>query len=176
MGFNLKKAKIDYEHQDAMLEEKRDQRGHESPKDGNYERNLNKDRAKEAEPAVFEKTLSKHHKEAGDEARVTEARLEDGDKRDDRTHKTNTLPINELAEESQRARLKARGEPTVDKTHFQKYKQEDLGLSKENFAQLDGINREIDKLWMASSWNRLTTKEKQTVRKLVASRDKIIRS
>jgi hypothetical protein len=176
MGFNLKQAKVDYEHQDKMLKDKRDQRGHEPPEDGNYERNLNKNRGEETEASTVEQKLSKLHTEDSDKPKVTEARLDDADKRDDTTHKTNTLPINELAEEAQRARLKDRGEKTTDKTHFQKHKQEDLNLSNSNFAKLDGINKQIDELWMASSWNRLTTSEKQKVRSLVASRNKIIRS
>ena len=177
MGFNLKKAKvIEYVHQDELLQNKRDQRGHESPKDGNYERNLEKDRKKEVEPSTIQEKLSEKHSENSDEARTTERRLEDAEKRDSRTHKTNTLPINELAEEAQRARLKSRGEKTLDKNHFQQYKKEDLELSSSNFAKLDGINREIDKLWMASSWDRLTTSEKQKMRILMASRNKIVRS
>lgn len=177
MGFNLKKAKVEHEHHDALLDKKREQRGHESPKDGNYERNLVKNQKEEGEPALYEKRLEKHHTEAGDKPRVTEARFEDEPRaRDDRTHKTNTLPINELAEEAQRARLKARGEKTVDETHFQQYKREDIGLSRSNFARLDDINRQMDRLWMASSWNRLTTDERKQIRKLMASRDSIIRS
>ena len=177
MGFNLKQAKIEYEHQDEMLKNNREQKGHTPLKDGNYELNLSKNRPEESMPAIWEKNIAKHHTENDDTPRVTEARLEDADKRDNRMHKTNTLPINELAEEAQRARLKERGEKSItDPTHFQRYKQEDIGLSKANFARLDGINRQIDKLWMASSWDRLTTSEKQKMRSLMASRDKIIRS
>jgi len=176
MGFNLKKASVEYDHQDRMLKEKREQRGHKSPKDGSYERNLSRNRDDKPETSIWEKTLSKHHEEENDSARVTEARLNDAKKRDDRLHKTNTLPINELAEESQRARLKERGEKTVDPSHFQRYKKEDLNLSNSNFARIDTINRQIDHIWMASSWDRLTTSEKQKVRVLMASRDGIIRS
>jgi len=176
MGFNLKKAKVEYSHTDALLDEKRKQRGHESPDGGNYEKNLFKNHKDKDETDLWEKSLKKHHKEESDSPRTTEARLEDGDKRDDRTHKTNTLPINELAEEAQRARLKDRGEKTTDETHFQQYKKENLDLSKANFARLDGINRQIDKLWMASSWSRLTSAEKKKVRTLVEERDNIVRS
>lgn len=178
MGFNLKKARVEYEHEDALLENNRKDRGHVSPESGTIEKNLDQGHTGE-EPSISEKRLQKHHTEAKDKAAVTEARLDREEKRDDRTHHTNTLPINELAEEAQMARLKARGETGIDKDHFQQYKKEDLGLSKENFARLsrlDGINRQIDKLWMASSWDRLTTAEKKSVRMLLAERNKLIRS
>lgn len=175
MGFNLKKAKVEYEHQDAMLEDNREEKGHASPESGTVEKNLEETR-KDDKPSTWEKRLEKHHTESKDKVATTEARLETEEKRDDRTHKTNTLPINELAEEAQRARLKARGEKTTDKDHFQQYKKEDIGLSKADFARLDGVNRQIDELWMASSWDRLTTSEKRSMRVLLAERNKMIRS
>lgn len=176
MGFNLKKAKIEHGHYDDLLDQERDEKGHESPDGGNYDRNLSENRKDKEETDIWEKTLSKHHTEDSDTPRVTEARFEDAEKRDDRTHKTNTLPINELAEEAQRARLKARGESGVDESHFQQYKKEDLNLSQSNFARLDKINRQMDKLWMSSSWSRLTTAEKRTMRQLMEERNKIVRS
>jgi len=176
MGFNLKKAKIDREHTDSLLEEKRNKNNHVPPEEGTIEMNLKKNDKSKEDASVLEKRLKKHHAEDKKQAKTIEARMDDEKKRDNRTHKTNTLPINELAEEAQRARLKARGEKDVlDKSHFQNHKKEDLGLSKENFAKLDGINRTIDKLWMASSWNRLTTAEQNTIKKLIKERDNIVR-
>ena len=126
--------------------------------------------------ALLEKKLKIHHGDEKNIPTVTEARLDDADKRDDRTHKTNTLPINELAEEAQRARIKARGDGDgLEKDHFQEYKKQDLGLMDANFARLSTVNSKIDKLFMSASWNRLTTGEKYQLKKLIAQRDEIIR-
>ncbi|MFW5890708.1 MAG: hypothetical protein ACOCUI_00650 [bacterium] len=174
MGFNLKKAKIDYKQEEGLLEDRRKNLNQEPMNDGFYERNFSKERKKHKEE-IWEKSLSKKHTEGKDSPSITEAKFEKSKKHDDRTHKTNTLPINELAEESQRKRLEARGESGIDEKHFQNYKKKDLKLTKENFSKLENINKQIDELWMASSWNRLTTSEKKKIKNLISSRDKIIR-
>jgi len=176
MKFNNKKAqKSTIEHYDKMLDNNRKERSHESA-DGSYQKYLDKNRTNEEEKDLWEKTLSKHHSENKDQPRTTEARLNDADKRDDSTHKTNTLPINELAEEAQRARIEARGDGDgFEKDHFQDYKKESFNLSKQNYARLSGIISQIDKLWMASSWKRMTTAEKNDVKALIAKRDQIIK-
>jgi hypothetical protein len=98
-----------------------------------------------------------------------------GDWRDDRTHNTNTLPINELAEERQRKRMALRGDGDgFEPMHFQEYKKVDLDLTHENFANLAEINDEIDKVYTASAEKRMTTSEKIMVKALKEKRNKII--
>jgi hypothetical protein len=55
-------------------------------------------------------------------------------------------------------------------------KKESVDLSKQNYGELSGVVNQIDKLWMASSWNRMTSSEKDSVKSLIAKRDKIIKN
>jgi hypothetical protein len=180
MKFNLKKAQhIAYEHTDKMLEKKRNKRDHHNvDDDGSYDRVL-KDTRKEKEIISITEKQFNHGEE--EQAKTLEARMDDKREfspenwRDDRTHKTNTLPINELAEERQRKRMKLRGDGDgLDESHFQNYKKEDLDLMHANFAGLIEINKEIDKVYTASSAHRMTTSEKRKIESLKNQRNKII--
>jgi len=189
MAYNRKKAKLaqkklDYETTEPWLEDQRKKRDHENNEgDGSYDRILDDERKKEEVSELTEKQLSKNksHKNEGKENKTIEARFDDertvfsGDWRDDRTWKTNTLPINELAEESQRKRMKAEGQGDgFLPTHYQEYKRESIGLGDENFAELKQAVDQMDKLWMASSYNRLTTSEKKELKELKAKTNKFL--
>ena len=180
MAYNKRKATAQKKETiEPTLEDQRKKRGHEKvDEDGNYDRILDKTRKNQDESNLIEKQFD--HKE-DKENKTIEARMDDertvlpGNWRDDRTHKTNTLPINELAEESQRARMKEEGQGDgFESNHYQSYKREDIKLSKENFAELKEAVDQMDKLWMASSYNRLTTSEKKDLRQLMAKRNELL--
>ena len=178
MAFNLKKhaqSKIQYEHTDKYLEKNRKDRGHDSDAyKGTYENHLGDTRKDKDQLSITDKQLDIHHENATED-RTIEARMNEANLRDDRTWKTNTLPINELAEEAQRARMDAEGKGDgLIKDHYQQYKKEDLGLSKENFAELKNAIHAIDELWMASSKSRLTTSERKKLKQLTAKRDSLL--
>jgi hypothetical protein len=187
MAYNRKNArlaqkKLDYETTEPSLDDQRKKRGLENNEDdGHYDKILDEERKNEEESELTEKQLSKNksHKNEGKENKTIEARFDDertvfsGDWRDERTWKTNTLPINELAEEAQRARMKAEGQGDgFLPTHYQEYKRENVGLGDENFAELKQVVDQMDKLWMASSFNRLTTSEKKQLKELKAKTNK----
>jgi len=188
MKYNIKKVKLsqkklDHETTEPWLDDQRKKRGHENIEDeGNFDRVLDDERKNDEETELTEKQFKKNkkHKKASEE-KTLEARMDDdrtvlpGNWRDDRTHKTNTLPINELAEEKQRARMKAEGQGDgLIEGHYQSYKKETIGLSDENFATLKEAVDQMDHLWMASSFNRLTTSEKKKVKELQAKRNKLL--
>lgn len=175
MGYNKKKtAKLNYEHQDKMLDDQRKKRGLDKEKTGPYDRILGETRKNEEILSTVEKQLQKHHKESDKTKKLTEKWFDDESKRDDSTHKTNTLPINELAEEAQRRRMALRGDGDgFVKDHFQDHKKESVGLSEQNYGKLSKVMDEMDKLWMASSWSRLTTSEKKKITALKKERDAI---
>jgi hypothetical protein len=177
MGYNKRKtARLEYEHHDKMLEKQRAERGHNKEKSGTYNKILDEDRKGSEEISIHQKQLEKHHREASESPRIVEKWFEDENKRDDSTHKTNTLPINELAEEAQRRRMKYRGDGDgFVKDHFQDYKKESKNLFDQNYGKLSGVMSELDKLWMASSWNRLTTSEKKQVTALREERDCLVK-
>jgi len=176
MKFNRKKTRIvtASETYDALLDDSRKKMGHDKPVDGTYQKNLEKSRKDNENKDSYEQKLKSTHKESDQKQRTTEQWLNDENKRSDITHHTNTLPINEMAEESQRARIKARGDGDgfVD-GHFQDYKKEDLDLHGK-IQKLTEINQMIDKLWMAAAWGRLTTAEKKQVSSLQKKRDNIL--
>jgi hypothetical protein len=181
--FNLRKksAKAKHELTNKSLDKQRKDKGFESVDGkGAYNSHLEKTRKDKDLDHTTDKQLDPHHENAK-ENKTIEARMDDdrelfsGNWRDDRTHKTNTLPINELAEENQRARMEAAGQGSgIDESHFQEYKKKDLGLSKEDWGELKDAIKQIDKLWMASSSNRLTTGEKMRITQLQARRDSFL--
>jgi hypothetical protein len=177
MKFNMKKTKTaqSHEHYDAMLNKQREQRGHSSSDNETYQKQLSTVRKDKENADNYEQKLKSTHKEEKQDQRITEQWLNDEDKRSDITHATNTLPINELAEEAQRARIKARGDGDgFVEDHFQDYKKESMDLNGK-IKKLTEINRMIDKLWMASSWGRLTTAEKKKVSSLQKQRDDLLK-
>lgn len=175
MGYNKKEAQVSYEHQDKSLDKQRAEKGHNEEKSGSYERILREKRKNSDQLSIHEKQLEKHHKEGKQSPKITEKWFEDEDKRDASAHSTNTLPINELAEEAQRRRIEMRGDGDgFVEDHFQNYKKKDSGLSKENYAKLSGAVNKMDKLWMASSWGRLTTSEKKTITDLKTEINEIL--
>ena len=173
MKFNIKRVKAT-KHYDVLLDENRKDRGHDEPAKGTYQSWLRRVRKDDENADSYEKKLQKNHKEATQDQKTTEEWLNDEDKRSNITHKTNTLPINELAEESQRARIKARGDGDgFVSDHFQDYKKESADLSGK-IEKLTEINRMLDKLWMAASWGRLTTAERKQASSLQQERDSIL--
>lgn len=173
MKFNMKTTKT-AQHYDARLEDNREARGHDTPAEGTYQKWLGRTRKEDENSDSYEKKLQKTHKEDKQDQKTTEAWLNDEDKRSNITHATNTLPINELAEEAQRARIKARGDGDgLVEDHFQDYKKEDLDLNGK-IKKLTEINRMIDKLWMAASWGRLTTAERKQISSLQQERDVLL--
>jgi hypothetical protein len=175
MKYNHKKIaqNLTYDHQDKALSDARESRGHVETEKLHYDRLLDEGR-KNSEPTdIHEKQLSELHNDDG--KKLVETMLNDEGKRDDSTWDTNTLPINELAEEAQRARIKERGDGSgFNKSHYQKHKQESKDLSGKNYANLSDVVKQIDKMWMAASWNRMTTSEKKEIETLIAKRDNII--
>jgi hypothetical protein len=180
MKFNLKKSsKIAYEQIDRSLEDQRTERGHENlDGEGSYDKALGETRKDKEIESITEKQFD--HKEPEQE-KTLEARMDDerthfsGNWRDDRTHKTNTLPINELAEERQRKRMELRGDGDgFEPAHFQEYKKESIDLMHENFAELKDLNNELDKVYTASSEKRMTTSERLKVTALKTKRNRII--
>jgi hypothetical protein len=146
MGYNRKKqAQLKYEHHDKMLEKQREGKGHDEEKAGPYDRILGETRKDEEKVSIHQKQLEKHHREASETPRITEKWFEDENKRDDSTWKTNTLPINELAEEAQRRRMEYRGDGDgFVQDHFQEYKKKSVNLSDENYAKLSGVMDKMD--------------------------------
>jgi len=180
MKFNLKKAnKIAYDHTDKGLADQRDDMNHHNTDgEGSYDRLLDENRSNKEIIDITEKQLGNEDPNAD---KTIEARMDDkrqllpGNWRDDRTHKTNTLPINELAEERQRKRMKDSGLGDGFETqHFQEYKKENLDLTHANFADLSDVINEIDKVYTATSIGRVTTSEKIKIKALTAKRNKIL--
>lgn len=174
MGYNRKKAgKSDFIHYDKALDNNRKKRGHDSFNIKQYDAMLEEHRDGEEKCSTTEKQLRPTRLDSA--PKTTEALLNSAKKRDDSAHNTNTLPINELAEEAQRKRIKGRGDGDgFEKGHFQKYKTESSDLSANNYANLSGIINQIDKMWMAAAWNRMTKDEKTNVKTLIAKRDEIV--
>lgn len=164
-----KKAAKQY---DVLLDDNRKTQGDNTPKEQTYQSWLGKVRKDDENYDTYEKKLQKTHKEA--DQKTTEQWLNDENKRNNIANNTNTLPINELAEDAQRARIKARGDGDgFIKDHFQDYKKESFNLD-EKINQLTEINRMIDKLWMAASWGRMTTSERKKISTLQQRRDTIL--
>ena len=170
MSFNLKK--YSQRHYDKSLEKNRKDRGHDNwNNDGTLNNLLDQDRKNSDEKYIYNKRLEKHHNQPSQQT-IIEERFNSSERwRDDRTWKTNTLPINELAEEMQRKRLKSRGEEPLDKSHFQKYKNESKNLYDMNFSDVKKVSDDIQGIWRKVAGNRLTSKEKIKLAKLYSKLD-----
>jgi hypothetical protein len=98
MSYNKKQAaKLEYDHQDKALDKQRSDKGHNSYNmKRQYDSILDDVRKDEGYKGLHEKQLEKHHTDG--DPQITEALLNDADKRDGSTWETNTFRMNELDE------------------------------------------------------------------------------
>jgi len=208
MSFNAKKAKLEYQTEEGFLKDQRkDQDREEKEYRGTLEDRLSATQKGDEVTDLTEKQMdSLDRKEA---TTIQEERLGSEDSkvynhRHDKTSATNTIPVNELAEERQKERLaklqdkmneevgeaetkrifedyigdQRLGEKATVKIEknesYADYKKENLELSKENFARIASIDKKIMRIWKKSSSAKLSTDQEKEITKLKEEKSQII--
>jgi len=206
--FNAKKAKLEYQTEEGFLKDQREAQDREEKEyRGTLEDRLSATQTGEEITDLTEKQMdSLDRKEATtiQEERFGSEESKVYNHRHDKTSATNTMPVNELAEERQKERLaklqdkmnKEVGEAEtkrvfedfvgeqrlgdkatvkVEKNEpYADYKKENLELSKENFARLASIDKKIMGVWKTANSQKLSKEQEEEITKLKEEKSGIL--